>query len=237
MRHIMILLAIFCAVIASAKASTALVGSFPEDYGLPRRGSLGDTYTLEQRKDLSNLQKMRITAVWLERERANPTPPFPGHGGCEINTQYIQAQLIKTIAEFGDPRELRIMAANEKNDPTMRDAYRLALGIMGDRQQSGELVRILKTSPDPYYRVLAATYLRFQTGPEVKSALEAATKDNYEVSCDNGTRKVYPIKREAAASLAIVEAPGFAESLQQRWAKFDNRLRDQEAEAQTPTAK
>jgi hypothetical protein len=160
-------------------AATALRSS-PDTYGLPAKLSdLTDLGLVLRAKNLTSAKATEVLIIWLVRERAEPHPKTTGLGGGDITSGYIQAQLIKALAEKGDALALRNMSVDQKLEPWLRDSMRLALGGMYDRSQTSSLIRILEENKEGQMRALAAVELGSLGIEEAVPALKKALRDGY----------------------------------------------------------
>ncbi len=110
-------IALACAAPASVPAVSAERFGNPLVYGLrPRLTSLTDLNPLLNAGTLSMAQRTEVLVAWLAQERRCPSPVNLGLGG-DIDSGYIQAQIIKALAEIGDPAVLSDMALDYSLDP------------------------------------------------------------------------------------------------------------------------
>jgi hypothetical protein len=232
-------------IIASGLIGTAIVAGAPQSsgaappsnayttdpslYGLPRRlASLTDLTPIHERKDLTPRQRTEVLLYWLVEERTDPSPPTRGIGG-DIDSGYIQAQLIKAMAELGDILLLTQLGSDPQLDGAIRDAARIALGWIYDARQIPSLLTILERSPEPDFRALAATALGCMGATEAVPALRRALQDQFARrggGCleDNGL--VYPVRRAAEIALRGLADPGLVAYRERRMEEFRRRLEE-----------
>ena len=115
---------------------TVLVSGFcrgetqPADFELPARlRNLTDLALLHAQNRMNQTQKTDVLLVWLREERAHPSLTGKGYGGGEITSDYIQTQLVKALAQEGNPLVLQAIAPDAKADPCLRDAACMALAF------------------------------------------------------------------------------------------------------------
>ena len=197
-----------CLLLASVSMSKNTKPALPQ-----RLSSLQDLNPVLDRKDLTSSQKTRILISWLNEERRQPTTSYAGLGGGEVNSGYIQAQIIKSITEVGNPLSLRSVISDKKSDPTIITAARLALGRMGDTTQIPVMINILENHKEPYFRVIAAESLGSLGAKKAIHALERALHNDYSIA---GTRQiggvpkiatVYPLRDAAEIALRALHMP------------------------------
>lgn len=190
---------------AHAQAQTGL-------YGLPTRmRNLTDLTPIIDRQDLTSLQKTEVLLAWLGQERSDPSPTTTGLGGGPIDSSYIQAQMIKGLGTLGDPQAIDWLLSNPQvTDESLRNACRLALGLMGDQRQIPMLVKILREDPDANYRTLAVEDLNVLGAAQALPDIERALQDRYSVTFDHmhkGRITFYPVREAATAALRVLKDP------------------------------
>jgi len=184
-------------------------------FGLPvKLGSLLDLRPVLVRNDLTSAQKTGLLLSWLIEERRHPTPTGTGLGGGDINSGYIQAQIIKSITEVGNPLTLTAVISDPNTDPNIIDAAHLALGLMGDTTQIPKLIDILDNHSEPDYRVTAAETLGSLGAIDAIPALERALHDEYTVIGGGGglggprePATVYPLRDAAEVAIRVLNMP------------------------------
>lgn len=192
----------------------------PSDYGLPARlKSLTDLQKIVPQNGLTATQNTEVMLYWLIEERKHPTPTHRGYGGGAISSPYIEVQLIKSLRAYGDLSVLNALASAPKADPNVREAVKLALGLKGDRRQTGEMLRILRNHPWEQYRGLAAKALGNMGDAAAIPALKKALADDparyvrYSMEAPNddtpASQIVYPVRELAEESIRrlTMEAP------------------------------
>ncbi len=181
-------------------------GLEPEVHGLPARlSSLLDLGPVLRRTDLTSVEKTEVLILWLREERAHPSPTTKGIGGGDISSGYIQAQIVKSLREVGDPLLLRSIASDGKADTGIRDGACVALGLMGDSTQVGRLISVLRDSREPDLRATAAEALAVLGATQAIPVLKQALSDSFEGTSDKG--KVYPVRRAAEVTLRVLQLP------------------------------
>jgi hypothetical protein len=211
---------------------TAVAFAQPESYGLPARlTSLTDLGPVLQRKDLTAAQRTDVLVSWLTRERAHPSGTVRGLGGGDIDSGYLQAQLIKALAEAGDARAVAGVAASTTlADDGLRDAARIVLGMMGDRQQVSSLLVVLATHKEADFRALAAVALGRVGAVEAIPALEAAREDGATrraSNCTRGSHTSYPVREAATSALRVLRSPDALARAKLRTDRFASRQKPQ----------
>lgn len=214
----------------SLACSWTASGIQPEAYGLPARlSNLTQLQLVTRPVDITPVQKTEVLMAWLMEERRNPTPTSPGLGGGDISSSYIQAQIVKAMAEVGNPVTLRAIAADEKIDADVRDGARIALCLMGDGTQIPMMIDILEHSPEPDFRATAAGALGRLAATEARQALTAALYDRYQATGSYkraGSRTVYPVAEAARSALRVLNSkdPELKKRVEAKKAEFEKRL-------------
>lgn len=211
----------------------------PEDYGLPAKlKSLTDLKPVLERKDMTSVQKTDVLVFWLGEERRQPTPSFKGLAGGDINSSYIQAQIIKALCEVGNPLALGTIDSDENAAPDIRDGARLALGLMGDSTQISKLMGIIENQSEPYFRVTAAEALGSLGATAAIPALERALRDEYTVTgggcTPTGPSTIYPVREAAQTALRVLNMPEseLKRHVQEKTARFEQRVREAASDTQ-----
>lgn len=212
-------------------------GVDPVTYGLPGRlSNLTDLGPVLRRTDISSVQKTDILIVWLTEERRQPTPTSKGLGGGDVNSSYIQAQIVKALAEVGNPLTLRAIDSDEKADANIRDGARMALCLMGDSTQIPKVIAILENGREPYFRATAAAALGGLRATEAIPALKRALSDDYAVTSGrigSAPATAYPVRRDAETALRVLgcQDPELNKYVQELKARFQQRLEAARKEA------
>ena len=199
-------------------------------YGRPvRLRSLADLNLLEG-NDLTTSQKTEVLLSWLAEERDNPSPTTAGHGGGPIDSDYLQAQIIKALETKGNPLAVGWVAASTfLKDQGTRDGMRLVLGFMGDKGQIPAMEKILTSSPNPYFRAMAAENLGLLGGVSSMPTLKRARKDAFSVSFASEQNEgklttFYPVRQVVEETINILGKPGLLAQEKQRGQFFANRV-------------
>jgi hypothetical protein len=208
----------------------------PSTYGFPvHLHSLIDLAPLLRGKDITNLHKTEILLYWLAEERAHPSSPSIGVGGSIIDSGYIQVQILMAFREVGDALALDAVLRDPSVGGDFKDRIRVGLGLMGDRRQTGAIIRILKQSDDPWLRAMAARALDWSGGTEAVPALKSALTDSFRVR--RGTRGgmespeeatgSYPIREEVQQTLRNLQNPKVLQMRLETSQRFTDRLVEQ----------
>lgn len=206
----------------------------PEDYGLSGKlTNLTDLGPVLRRPDLTSTQRTEVLVSWLVEERQHPSRVTQGLGGGDIDSGYIQAQIVKALAEVGDLLMIdglteSLSGPPETADPTVVDALILAVGLMGDRSKIPGITDILATHREGFFRTLAAEALGSLGATEVKPTLEKALADSFAVMGGagdiGGPRKlVYPVREAAEVALRVLSNPAAMEFTKQKTEAFAKR--------------
>jgi len=200
----------------------------PEAYGFPQQfRNLTDLGLVIRGNSLDSAQRTDVLTSWLVRERAQPSPTTKGLGGGSIDSGYIQAQILMTLREAGDPLVLSEVAEDVKTDPGIRDGLRIALGLMGDHGQIPNLLSILQHNAIPGFRGLAATALGKLNATKAIPALRKSLSDPAHRpagNCLQGSYIEYPVREGAEAALRILNGPKNSEGAKALAVKFAARL-------------
>ncbi|UCH35270.1 MAG: HEAT repeat domain-containing protein, partial [Armatimonadota bacterium] len=171
-----------------------------------------------------------ILISWLIEERMEPSGTTLGLGGGDINSGYIMSQIIMSLVELGDPLLVLEVATSShlaSVDDNVRDAMRITLGLMGDGDQARELMRILDTHAEPYFRALAAKALGRVGAAEARPRLKRALEDPFTVRAGNSVRGLYtayPVREGAETALRMLDDPARFTHAKQRAEMFAQRL-------------
>ena len=217
------------AVIAAISVCSSQCNAQPEHYGFPPK--LTDLTWLGspiEREDLTPVEKTEILVTWLIRERREPSPTTTGLAGGDITSGYIQAQILTALFVEGDTLTISEIASDTHADGDVRDAMRIALGLMGDTTQVPVLIAILDNQREPYFRAKAAEALGHLGATEATTALERALLDEYFVqagNCMTGVYTEYPVRRAAKEALLKLNNPSEASAARERSQVFTKRLR------------
>ena len=191
-------------------------------YGRPARlRSLADLNLLEG-NDLATSQKTEVLLSWLAEERDNPSPTTAGHGGGPIDTDYLQAQIIKALETKGDPLAVGwVSASTSVKDQSTRDGMRLVLGFMGDKGQIPAMEKILTSNTNPYFRAMAAENLGLLGAVFSIPTLKSARKDAFSVSFASEQNEgklttFYPVRQVVEETINILGKPGLLAQEKQR---------------------
>ncbi len=209
----------------------------PETYGLPPKlQGLTDLTPLHERSDLTAQQRTNILIWWLVRERADPSPRTVGLGGGDIDTGYIQRQLVMALRGLGDPKGLTALVQSHAiSDPVVRDGVVCALGMMGDASRIPRLLEVLETHAEGDYRALAAYALGSSLGVlEARDALSKALQDSFTRPAGNCTRGLYlayPVREIAQGSLRALSSETALAAAQRRREAFVRAIGPTETEA------
>ena len=213
----------------------------PETYGLPGKlSNLTDLGPIARRTDISSVHKTDILIVWLTEERRQPTPTSKGLGGGDVNSSYIQAQIVKALAEVGNPLTLRAISSDQKADANIRDGARLALALMGDSTQIPKVIAILGNGREPFFRATAAEALGSLRATEAIPALQRALLDGYTDigggRGPSGPSTIYPVRRNAQTALNVLNSkdPELKKYVQKKRARFQQRLEAARKKASGP---
>ena len=182
-------------------------------YGLPTRiRDLGEL-ELTTTSDLTLPQKTEIILSWLAEERNHPSPTTRGTGGSPINSNYIQAQIVKNLEVWGDPNAVGwVLASTSLKDEVLRDAMVLVLGSMGDQSQIAKIESIMLSNPNPYLRAIAGENLGLLGSVSSIPVLEKAAKDPFFqtfASESHGGKVIdfYPVRQVAGETLKVLRDP------------------------------
>lgn len=235
---------------AAAEGSSVVEGTVPAEpaspaeapepqtaHGLPGRlTSLADLGEPLTKANLSAPERVEVLLKWLGQERANPTPATTGLAGGTIDSGYIQAQIILTLWEQGDPQAMTAAVEAGHLAEGVRDGAILALGMMGDASRIPRLLDILAAHPEGYYRALAARALGMLGAAEARTALREALNDQFAVqagNCTQGLYTAYPVREAAQAALRKLASEAAMTAAQERRGLFAERMR---ARPLSPTA-
>lgn len=201
----------------------------------PRMQNLTDLTPLLERKDLTPVQRTEILLMWLAEERRKPSETRTGLGGGDIDSGYIQIQIVKALFEVGDRAVLEWIAiAPQITDQGIRDAVSLALGIMGDRRQAPTLLNILRTHPIGHFRAEAAQILGSLGVVEARAVLQRAKQDEFAVKAGNSLRGIYtshPVSEAAERALRMLDSDVVIVQADEREEKFVARLKESQENA------
>ncbi len=213
--------------ISEAQQTNAVQQTF---YGRPLRlNNLSNLESLEA-NDLAASQKTEVLLSWLAAERGNPSPAITGHGGGQIDTDYIQAQITKTLETQGDPLAMSWVASSSLlKDPDIRDNMQIVLGFMGDAGQVTALEHILLNNKNPYLRAMAAEDLGLLGSTSSLPVLKAVRKDNFGLtfaSEQNGGKMTtfYPVRQVVEETIRILSTPSLLAQQKMRGQLFAGRL-------------
>ncbi|MHB1460116.1 MAG: HEAT repeat domain-containing protein [Armatimonadota bacterium] len=228
------------AVVVACLLLTSVTVCQPTKPRIPAKlSSLRDLRLVLDRNDLTSAQKTDMLLSWLDKERRQPTPTTTGFGGGDINSGYIQAQIIKSLKEVGNPLTLIAVISDPNTDPNIIDAAHLALGRMGDITQIPKLINILEHHSEPYFRVIAAETLGSLGATRAIPALERALHDEYTVmggAYVGGPREpatAYPLRDAAEVALRVLNMPdkSVASRIKAKVKLFETRMKKARKEA------
>ena len=198
----------------------------PEYFGFEQRTNLTNTVQVMERKDLTSLDKTEILATWLAREWREPSPKTTGLGGGDITSGYIQVQMITLLFTQGNPIMLAEASSDKRANPQMCDAMRISLGYMGDASQIPDLIRILRSNREGYYRSEAARALGHLGATEAIPALKKALDDEFSAHASNSLRgeyTAYPVRDSASAALTVLSKQNSVDQALERRRVFEER--------------
>jgi hypothetical protein len=199
-------------------------------HGLPARmRSLTDLTPIgDVNTTLTAFQRTEVLVNWLVEERRTPSPTRTGLGGGPIDTDYIQEQLILSMGLYGDPLAIQWLFRNSSH-PELRDDLSVALGIMGDASQVGNLRRILFASQNPYLRRLSTRAMQHLGAVEAIPDLELASEDPFVFPLANfrtGADETYPVREAARGVLMALQRADVLEAAVAQRTKFTDSVRD-----------
>ncbi|MHB1459441.1 MAG: HEAT repeat domain-containing protein [Armatimonadota bacterium] len=193
-----------------------------------RLTDLTDIRPILQNKKITTFDKTNILLLWFDEELRHPSPTSKGLGGGDINSGYIHAQIIKALAETGDPVLLRKISAG--TNKARSNAASLSLGLMGDKTQIDSLISILKKNKEPFFRVSAAEALGSLGASSAIDALNNSLKDGYSVigatNSRIGTSVIYPVREAAKIALNVIksESRDIRAARNHKMKQFEKRL-------------
>lgn len=183
-----------------------------------------------------NSIKCGVLLTWLAKERKSPSESSKGTGGGEIDSGYIQSQIIKCISENPDYTGLKDITTINNINSNLKDAIIIALGKNGDITQEKELIRILVDSKDPDYRALAAISLGYIGSnlaiPYLKDALE--DKFNRKAcNCVQGEYLEYTVKDAAETALRMINNEKRKDKVEKLKKKYNDKLEKEKNDNKT----
>lgn len=205
---------------------TSMADSGETVHGLPSRlvNPCDLTLVLDSKRLASN-EKSDVLVAWLVEERAHPSPTTKGLGGGQIDSGYIQAQLLRALAEVGDRFSVAFVAQSANAEPSLRDAMHVVLGLKGDANEANNLMRILSSHSEPDLRALAAIALGTIKAGQSIPVLEDALNDSFTRPAGNsfqGLYTSYPVREAAADALRMLQFPAQGEGASQSSPKRGN---------------
>jgi hypothetical protein len=182
---------------------------------------------------LTLLQRLEWLVRWLAEERRQPSKTTTGIGGGPIDSGYIQQQLIRAMGGGGDLRALKWLSiSTEVKDPTIKLAFKLALGLQGDEAQLHVLANTLTESEDPNHRLLAAFGLGIIQAQDALPLLKQALNDPYKVTAygigEHTGNTEYPVRITAEGAIRQIELPEGREFAKRKIAQFKELTKDYE---------
>lgn len=194
----------------------------------PRLTELSDLKkVMDPKSPLTPGQKTSLLLSWLAQERRRPSPTSVGKGGFDIDSGYLQAQILQVLTISANPALLDQLGSRLR-DPGLRDSMHLALAMMRDRRQVQPLVGILQRSREPYLRWRAAQSLGGLGSQAAVPALKRALEDPFRLTSHGGGSKagtvIYPVRQMAKLSLGVLKDAKVQKELAKGGAEFDRRL-------------
>lgn len=199
-------------------------------YGLPARMRDLSDLELTDTNTLTPPQKTEVILSWLVEERNHPSPTTQGTGGSPIDSDYLQAQIVKDLEVWGDPNAVGwVLSSTSLKDEGLRDIMVLVLGSMGDRSQLPKIESIMQDNPNPYLRAIAAEDLGLLGSVSSIPVLEKAAKDPFFLtfaSESHGGKVIdfYPVRQVAGETLKVLRDPDALKLKMERNQFFVQRL-------------
>lgn len=186
----------------------------PSQYGLPDRlPDLTKLYLVSPGSGLSGEARVNTLLFWLAEERHHPSPTVRGTGGGDVDSSWIQQQLIMCLWERGDPDYIERLLAQPRLKPEFSDAMHIALALGGDRRQKESLKRIAMSNPEQAYRYLAVKGLAVINATDAIPLLQAIGRRDSGRYRERGAARIidsdpatfqYPVRREADRVAAVL---------------------------------
>lgn len=198
-------------------------GKFPE-----RLRNLTDLGVI-MLSDESAPTKSGVLISWLTKENMTPSKKNLGAGGGDIDSGYIQAQIVRTLADTDNACTMQEVYADVQVKRIIKDAMSIALGRMGDRSQVSNLIKLLKDSKEPDFRALAAKSLGYLGATEAIPELENTLNDQFTRQAGNsmqGNYIAYPVREGAETALLMLRNTDSLSRAQQRCKKFDDKRQE-----------